>query len=125
MHVRIAVDRDVLYIAQSESCLLETIGDRLAGKTCPMLDSPKPLLFGGCNQLPFTKNARRGIAVIGVQAQNNRHNSSFVPATAELRCLALADIVYGVEPEGKAVAHSVQIRERYNSIQRGAVAAVE
>src|SRR5947209_1747861 len=67
----ILVDRDVLHIAQAKPRLVQAIGDRLARETAAMLDPAEALFLRGGNQNPVAHQRRCGIAMKGVDAEDD------------------------------------------------------
>lgn len=70
MSLGIGIDRDVLDVADPDARLLKTVADGPCGKSCPMLDAAKSLLFGCGNKLTVDKEGGAGVAVIRVEAEN-------------------------------------------------------
>ena len=86
----ILVDRDMVDIAEPQAALAQAIGDRLRGKSRPMLDPAKPLLFRRGDQLAVAHQRRRSIGVEGVDAEDDQRSAALsVAETTETHELAL------------------------------------
>ena len=72
----VAVDRDVLDVAQRDPGLGQAIADRFAGEAAPMLDAPEALLLDGGDQGAVLHEAGGGIGVVGIQAQGHKPSGS-------------------------------------------------
>jgi hypothetical protein len=66
----LSVDGDMVDVLERDTRFAKTVIDRLCGQARPMFDAAKPLFFNGRDQLAIFDQARRGIAVISVKAQN-------------------------------------------------------
>ena len=71
----VLVDRDMVDVAQARAGFREAIGDRLRGKAGPVLDAPEPFLLGGGDQHAVADQARRGVGVERVDAENDHLGS--------------------------------------------------
>src|SRR5262249_54925323 len=67
----VLVDRGMLNIRESKACFPQTIGDRLAREAGPMLYAAEPLLFYSRDELAVADECSRGIAVEGVEAEDD------------------------------------------------------
>ena len=65
-----AVDRDVIDIAQRRADFAQAEVDRLGGESGPMLDSAKALLFRRGHEGAVFHDARGGVGVVGVKAED-------------------------------------------------------
>ena len=74
----VAVDRDVVDVAQGDAGFGQAIADRFAGKATPVLDPPEPLLLDGRNQFAILHQAGRRVGVKGVEAQDVCHREDFL-----------------------------------------------
>src|SRR5215471_4563745 len=74
----VLVDSNMVYISEAQPCFLQAIGDGLRGKPSPMLNPAKPLLFSGCEQFAVPHQRGRGIAVEGINAENDHDGVSLV-----------------------------------------------
>jgi hypothetical protein len=70
IHARLAIDGNVLKVAESQSAFGKAVSDGLSGQPCPMLHTPKAFLFGGSDKLPVADQTRRRVAVIGVEPED-------------------------------------------------------
>src|SRR5215207_10010541 len=71
----VAVDGDVLDVAQRYAGLGQAVAYRFAGKAAPVLDAAETLLLDGGDQGAVLDQAGRGVGVIGVQPEDVGHRS--------------------------------------------------
>ena len=71
----VAVDGDVLDVAERDAGLGQAVADRFAGKAAPVLDAAEALLLDGGDQGAVLDQAGRGVGVIGVQPEDVGHRS--------------------------------------------------
>ena len=50
MRVTVQIERDMVHVAEAHAGIAQAKGNRLRGKSCPMLDPAKPLFFGRRHQ---------------------------------------------------------------------------
>ncbi len=67
----VLIDRDMVDIGEAQPGFAQAVGDGLRGKPRPMLDAAKALLFGGRHQFAVPHQRRRGIAVEGIEAEDD------------------------------------------------------
>ena len=73
----VAVDRDVLDVAQRDAGLGQAVADRFAGEAAPVLDAPEALFLDGGDQGAVLHQAGGGIGVVGVQPKDVGHQGAF------------------------------------------------
>ena len=71
VHARLAIDRDVIDIAKFSRAFAQAVIDRLGRQPGPMLDPAKALLLRGGDEFAIDNQARGGIGVVGVKAQDD------------------------------------------------------
>ena len=64
-----AVDGDLGHVTEVNLGFIQAIVDRLRRESGPMLHAPKPLLLGGGEQFAVAHDARRGVRMIGIDAE--------------------------------------------------------
>ena len=65
----IAVYGDAIHLIDTHARFLQAIAHSLGGEPGPVLDAPETFLLCRGNQFSVNNNARRGIAVVGVQSE--------------------------------------------------------
>jgi hypothetical protein len=65
----ILVDREVIDLRQTKTCLLKTVLNCQRWKACPMLCSTEPLLLGRSNENPITKDRCGGVGMKGIETE--------------------------------------------------------
>src|SRR6185437_10843261 len=76
----ILVHGDVVHVGERYAGLAQAISDRLAREAGPVLHPPEAFLFRGRQELAVSEHARRGIAMVGVQAEHD-HAVGLTPWT--------------------------------------------
>src|SRR5207249_11040745 len=74
MHARLAIDRDVIDVAEVDPGFVEAVADRLGGQAGPMFDATKPLFLGGGNEFAIAHEAGGRVAVIGVNSEDGERD---------------------------------------------------
>ena len=70
IHARLAIDRDVLDVAEAHACFTQTELDRFGRQTGPMFDAPEPFLLRCRHQRTIAHQASRRIPVICVKTES-------------------------------------------------------
>ena len=81
----VLIDGDVLDVGQREICLPQAIGDRLGREAGPMLYAAESLLFCCRNELAVANERGGGIAVEGIEAENDHPFASCTVTPAVFR----------------------------------------
>ena len=68
---RIFVDRDVIDVTELHARFFQTKPHRLTRQTGPVFNAPESLFLGGGDQFSVAEDARRRVAVIGVESEND------------------------------------------------------
>ena len=68
----VLVDRHMFDIGKAQPGFTQAVGNGLRGKPGPMLDPAKALLLGGCHQSAVPHQRGRGIAVKGIETQDDQ-----------------------------------------------------
>src|SRR6185437_6075067 len=71
MRMAILVDGNVVDIRKRHTRLLQAIADRFGWEAGPMFDAAKAFLFNRGDELSIPHECRRGIAMEGIQAEND------------------------------------------------------
>ena len=64
----LAIDRDVIDVADAAARFFEAIVHGLGGKAGPMFDSAKAFFLGGSDEFSISQEASGGVAVVSVYA---------------------------------------------------------
>ena len=64
---------DVIQIVQFGPAFCQAIADRFRGEPGPMFDAIEPLFFDGGDQFPIPHEARRGISMMRVKAEDEHY----------------------------------------------------
>ena len=77
----VLVDRHVRDVRQLHARLSQAVADRLGREASPVLDAPEALLFRRGEEHSVAQQAGGGVAVVGVEAEDNARVQSFCAQT--------------------------------------------
>jgi hypothetical protein len=99
MRPRIGVDCDMIDVGKRNASRLQTVRDGLRREAGPMLDAREPLFLDRCQDLAVANYTGRGIAVIGIQTEDDHVRFVTLSQVQPDRRLAISLMLYIVTLE--------------------------